>query len=93
MIFFFTSRTSERTFKAIFINYDGVILWGFGQTEELASVEEGKKREMCSHGFVSGYRIISSTDFLKCMGKKLELYDPFATDNCIFAKLNVRRVT
>lgn len=36
-------QNSKRTFKAVFVNYDGVILRGFGQTEELASVEEEKE--------------------------------------------------
>lgn len=30
----------KRTFKAVFVDYDGVILGGFGQAEELASAED-----------------------------------------------------
>lgn len=38
--------SSKCTFKAVFINYDGVVLGGFGQTEELASVEGERERNV-----------------------------------------------
>lgn len=45
----YAQETPKRTFKAVFVNYDGVILGGFGQTEELASVEEEREiKHTCS---------------------------------------------